>query len=188
MNLMRHTENTLLTALPLATKIAALEVIFILLSSLAKRATCFTEHHIVTGPIVTGHMVAGRIEQKAPMTVVCVIGAFCWGTFRLFVYMLSDALLFPRSTTVRCSHTLSTKRFTFIAVSLQVCRMCLCVGEKKLKKLRWQKSFSWVGEKNTLLKKLLSALACAFFKSVFFCGWLFYSLINISWSKPFLCL
>ena len=26
------------------------------------------------------------------------------------------------------------------------------------------------GEKNTLLKKLLSALACAFFKSVFFCA------------------
>ena len=35
------------------------------------------------------------------------------------------------------------------------------------------KIFSWVGEKNTLLKKLLAALACAFFKSVFFCVWAF---------------
>ena len=47
-----------------------------------------------------------------------------------------------------------------------------CGGEKKIKKKgRVGKKFSWVGEKNTLLKKMLSALACAFFKSVFFCGW-----------------
>jgi hypothetical protein len=42
--------------------------------------------------------------------------------------------------------------------------------QKKNKKNRGGKNSSWVGEKNTLLKKMLAALACAFFKSVFFCG------------------
>jgi hypothetical protein len=44
------------------------------------------------------------------------------------------------------------------------------VGENNfIKKKRGGKKFSWGGEKNTLLKKLPLALACAFFKSVFFC-------------------
>jgi len=37
------------------------------------------------------------------------------------------------------------------------------------------KQFLLSDEKNTFLKKLLAALACAFFKSVFFCGLVLYS-------------
>ena len=43
-------------------------------------------------------------------------------------------------------------------------------GEINFLKKRVGKNSSWVGEKNTLLKKLVVALACAFFKSVFFCA------------------
>jgi len=38
------------------------------------------------------------------------------------------------------------------------------VGENNfIEKNRGGKKFSWGGEKNTLLKKMLAALACAFF-------------------------
>jgi len=48
---------------------------------------------------------------------------------------------------------------------------------KKIKK-RWEeKILSWVAEKNTLLKKMLAALPCAFFKRVFFCGLAFLMLL-----------
>jgi hypothetical protein len=51
-----------------------------------------------------------------------------------------------------------------------------CVGKNNfIKKGRVGKKFSWMGEKNTLLKKMLAALACAFFKSVFFCALAFLS-------------
>jgi hypothetical protein len=44
-----------------------------------------------------------------------------------------------------------------------------------LKKGRVEKILSWVGEKNTLLQALVSALPCAACKSVFFCALAFYN-------------
>jgi len=63
-------------------------------------------------------------------------------------------------------------------VSSDVKQKACCAVAKKIKKRKWLKSFSWVGEKNTLLKKLLVALACAFFKSGFFCALDFSFIVN----------
>ena len=68
--------------------------------------------------------------------------------------------------------TLCPKLFTLDA-QLVVFAVSPWEGEKKLKKIGVEKNSSRGGEKNTLLKKLPSALACGFFKSVFFCGWAF---------------
>ena len=82
---------------------------------------------------------------------------------------LPDALLSVQSVEVSILQALCPKRFTLeiltVGLSTKPVRW-----RKKNKKNRGGKNSSWVGEKNTLLKKLLSALACAFFKSVFFCG------------------
>ena len=74
--------------------------------------------------------------------------------------------------------TLCPKRFTFKGVSVRVGTvrwnfLFFFVGGKFLKN-----NFIWVGEKNTFLKKLPSALASAFFKSVFFLCVGFFSHVN----------
>ena len=76
--------------------------------------------------------------------------------------MLPAGLLFPRSGVGQFKHTLSTKRFTLDAVMFGL-RLSPCGGEKKQKKRGEEKILSWVAEKNTLLKKLLVALACSVF-------------------------
>jgi hypothetical protein len=50
--------------------------------------------------------------------------------------------------------------------------------------------FSWVGEKNTLLQALVSALPCAACKSVFFCAVAFmaYRLYELQFHSPDNCL
>ncbi len=65
-------------------------------------------------------------------------------------------------------HTLCPKGFILDAVIVRL-QVSSCVGKNEFVK-KGRVDF-WGGEKNTLLKKLLAALACAFFKSVFFlCG------------------
>jgi hypothetical protein len=63
--------------------------------------------------------------------------------------------------------TLCPKRFTLEAQQV-VFVVNPRVGKNKF--VKKGKVAFWGGEKNTLLKKMPKALACAFFKSVFFCS------------------
>ena len=87
--------------------------------------------------------------------------------------MLPAVVLFPRRCVSQCPHTLSTKRFTLIAVSLQVCSMPVRWGNNFIKKKKGGKKFFLGGRKNTLLQFLVCALACANCKSAFFVRWYF---------------
>jgi len=82
---------------------------------------------------------------------------------------LPDALLSIRSVEVSSLQALCPKKFTLEALSAKLSTKTVR-WRKKNKKNRGGKNSFWVGEKNTLLKKLLPAMACVFFKSVFFCG------------------
>lgn len=87
--------------------------------------------------------------------------------------LLADALLSVRSAVVSSLHTLSKKRFTLDA-QLVVFAVSPCVGENNfIKKRKGGKNFSWVGEKNTLLKTLVVRCIVRFLRVYFFVRWLF---------------
>jgi hypothetical protein len=78
--------------------------------------------------------------------------------------LLADALLFrPKSSLLDASTKLSTKLFTIEVLSVRLWTKPVRWKNNFIKKGRVGKKFSWVGEKNTLLKTLVVALACSGF-------------------------
>lgn len=81
--------------------------------------------------------------------------------------MLAACGAVPTKHNCSCPHTLWSKRFTLDA-QLFVFAVNRCCGKNKFLFLKRGGLFLGWQKKNTLLKKLLEALGCAFFKSVFF--------------------